>query len=62
MSESEYEDLVSDDKLIMEENRKKAVLAYPVVFLAVSGQVMDGLATWIGIDYFGYEEKHLLSA
>ena len=62
MSESEYEDLVSDDKLIMEENRKKAVLAYPVVFLAVSGQIMDGLATWIGIDYFGYEEKHLLSA
>ena len=62
MSESEYENLVSDDKLIMEENRKKAVLAYPVVFLAVSGQVMDGLATWIGIDYFGYEEKHLLSA
>ena len=62
MSESEYEDLVSDDKVIMEENRKKAVLAYPVVFLAVSGQVMDGLATWIGIDYFGYEEKHLLSA
>lgn len=62
MSESEYDDLVSDDKLIMEENRKKAVLAYPVVFLAVSGQVMDGLATWIGIDYFGYEEKHLLSA
>ncbi len=62
MSESEYENLVSDDKLIMEENRKKAVLAYPVVFLAVSGQIMDGLATWIGIDYFGYEEKHLLSA
>lgn len=62
MSESEYEDLVSDDKLIIEENRKKAVLAYPVVFLAVSGQIMDGLATWIGIDYFGYEEKHLLSA
>ena len=62
MSESEYDDLVSDDKLIMEENRKKAVLAYPVVFLAVSGQVLDGLATWIGIDYFGYEEKHLLSA
>ena len=62
MSESEYENLVSDDKLIMEENSKKAVLAYPVVFLAVSGQIMDGLATWIGIDYFGYEEKHLLSA
>ena len=62
MSESDYEDLVSDDKLLIEENRKKAVLAYPVVFLAVSGQVMDGLATWIGIDYFGYEEKHLLSA
>ena len=62
MSETDYEDLVSVDKTFMEENRKKAVLAYPVVFLSVSGQVMDGLATWIGIEYFGYDEKHLLSA
>ena len=62
MSELEYQNLDSEDKQFIEENRKKAVLAYPVVFLAVSGQVMDGIATWIGIDFFGYEEKHLLSA
>jgi len=62
MSETDYENLVSEDKTFMEENRKKAVLAYPVVFLSVSGQIMDGLATWIGIDYFDYSEKHLLSA
>ena len=62
MSETDYENLVSADKDFMESNRKKAVLAYPVVFLAVSGQVMDGLATWIGIDFFGYDEKHILSA
>jgi len=62
ISETDYENLVSADKDFMESNRKKAVLAYPVVFLAVSGQVMDGLATWIGIDFFGYDEKHILSA
>ena len=62
MSELDYQDLVSEEKTFLEENRNKAVLAYPVVFLSVSGQVMDGLATWIGIEYFGYDEKHLLSA
>ena len=62
ISELDYQDLVSEDKTFVEENRNKAVLAYPVVFLSVSGQVMDGLATWIGIEYFGYDEKHLLSA
>ena len=35
MSETDYENLVSADKDFMESNRKKAVLAYPVVFLAV---------------------------
>ena len=58
ISELDYQDLVSEDKTFVEENRNKAVLAYPVVFLSVSGQVMDGLATWIGIEYFGYDEKH----
>ena len=62
ISELDYQDLVSEDKTFVEENRNKAVLAYPVIFLSVSGQVMDGLATWIGIEYFGYDEKHLLSA
>ena len=37
-------------------------MAQPVVFLAVAGQIMDGLATWIGIDGFpGLGEKHVAS-
>ncbi len=63
MTEDDYEALTdSPQKELLESNRKTAVMAYPVVFLAVSGQILDGLATWIGIDYFGYQEKHLLSA
>jgi uncharacterized membrane protein len=33
-----------------------------VVSLAVAGQLLDGLATGIGIEAFGYSEKHLFSA
>ncbi len=63
MTEDDYDALTdSPHKELLESNRKAAVMAYPVVFLAVSGQILDGLATWIGIDYFGYQEKHLLSA
>lgn len=65
MTENEYLELNSPDKDFIEKLRRKAIGAYPVVFLAVSGQLLDGLATWIGIDPifgFGYEEKHVLSA
>ena len=41
----------------IDELRKKAVLASPAVLLPVGGQIGDGIATWIGIDYFGYTEK-----
>ena len=37
-------------------------MASPAVYLAVSGQLLDGLATGIGIQEVGYVEKHLLSA
>ncbi|MFQ3321513.1 MAG: putative membrane protein [Candidatus Thalassarchaeaceae archaeon] len=62
MTEEEYIDLKSDEKDLIEKLRKKAIGAYPVVFLAVAGQLLDGLATWIGIDFFSYSEKHVLSA
>ena len=64
MTEDDYQMLPesSSEKEILEKHRKSAAMAYPVVFLAVSGQVLDGLATWIGIEYFGYQEKHLVSA
>ena len=64
MTEEDYLELPEffPEKELLEKHRNSAAMAYPVVFLAVSGQVLDGLATWIGIDYFGYQEKHLLSA
>lgn len=62
MTEEQYDELESSDKDLIESLRKKAVLASPVVFLAVAGQLLDGLATGIGIEAFGYSEKHLFSA
>ncbi|HIL44435.1 MAG TPA: DUF63 family protein [Candidatus Poseidoniales archaeon] len=62
MTEEQYEILESSDKELIESLRKKAVLASPVVSLAVAGQLLDGLATGIGIEAFGYSEKHLFSA
>ncbi len=61
MTEEQYEVLESSDKDLIESLRKKAVLASPVVSLAVAGQLLDGLATGIGIEAFRYSEKHLLS-
>lgn len=62
MTEEDYIALASPDKDLIEEHRKKAIGASPVVFLAVAGQLLDGLATWIGIDFFNYREKHVFSA
>jgi hypothetical protein len=62
MNEDEYLASESKEKDLIESLRLKATMAYPVVFLPVAGQVLDGLATWIGIDGFpGYGEKHVLS-
>ncbi len=65
MSDEEYRNSSADDlpeKGIIEPLRSRAIMAQPLVFLAVAGQVMDGLATWIGIDGFpGLGEKHVAS-
>ena len=61
MKEDEYLELESDQKNLIESLRLKATMAYPVAFLPVAGQLMEGVATYIGIDFFGYTEKHIVS-
>ena len=61
MNEEQYEQSESSEKDLMEKLRSKAVFASPVVFLAVAGQILDGIATAIGLEYLGYSEKHVLS-
>ncbi len=61
MNEDEYMALESEQKTLIESLRLKATMAYPVAFLPVAGQLMDGIATYIGIDFFGYTEKHIVS-
>ena len=39
----------------------KALLAHPMVLGMVFGQLADGFATMMGIDFFGYGEKHPVS-
>ena len=39
----------------------RGILATPMVAGMLFGQLCDGLATMVGIDYFGYSEKHPLS-
>ena len=38
----------------------KGMAATGFVILPVLGQVIDGFATWVGIDFLNYEEKHVL--
>ena len=61
MTENEYLEINSPDKELIEKLRWKAVMSYPIVFLAVSGQILDGLATFVGLEYLGYSEKHVVS-
>ena len=62
MTENEYEEWESEEKDIIENLRLKAVMASPVVSLAVAGQFLDGIATAIGISEFSYTEKHVFSS
>ena len=62
MTDEEYRTTTFPEKEVIEPLRLRAVMAQPLVYLAVAGQVMDGLATWIGIDGFpGLGEKHVVS-
>ena len=61
MTEDDYLESQSPEKDLMEKYRTRAAFASPVVFLAVAGQILDGIATAIGLEYLGYTEKHVLS-
>tara|TARA_B100000686_G_C16795938_1_gene982352 strand:+ start:927 stop:2258 length:1332 start_codon:yes stop_codon:yes gene_type:complete len=63
MTDEDYGKLTdSEDKDLIEDLRTRATMAQPLVFLAVAGQLMDGIATWVGIDGFpGLSEKHVVS-
>ena len=39
----------------------RATLGLPIVLLAMYGQMVDGLATSVGLENYGYGEKHVLS-
>jgi uncharacterized membrane protein len=45
----------------MEALTPRAVLGLPIVLLAMYGQMVDGLATSVGLENYGYGEKHVLS-
>ncbi len=50
MTEEQYDELESSDKDLIESLRKKAVLASPVVFLAVAGQLLEVFPDALGRD------------
>jgi uncharacterized membrane protein len=45
----------------MESLTPRAILGLPIVLLAMYGQMVDGLATSVGLENYGYGEKHVLS-
>jgi hypothetical protein len=53
------EEMVRDHPI--EKLSNNALLASPMVIAMVFGQLVDGFATMMGIDFFGYGEKHPVS-
>lgn len=49
------------DKHPIEMLSNKALMTSPMVLAMVFGQLVDGFATMMGIDFFGYGEKHPVS-
>jgi uncharacterized membrane protein len=45
----------------METLTPRAILGLPIILLAMYGQVVDGFATSVGLENYGYGEKHVLS-
>ncbi len=62
ISLDDWEELRTQAHDLMERLAPRAILASPLVALAMMGEVVDGLATYIGLDHFGYTEKHVASA
>jgi len=61
MTLDEWESLEGNEFEEYEKVVKQAAFATPIVLLAVYGQLVDGFASWLGVDIFGYSEKHVLS-
>jgi len=61
ISLAQWEAFEGDEHEAREGLIRRAAFATPVVLLAFYGQLVDGMASWIGVDIFGYSEKHVLS-
>ena len=57
----EWEGFEGQDHEAHEKLVRRAAFSTPIVLLAVYGQLVDGFASWVGVDIFGYSEKHVLS-
>jgi len=58
----EWEDHESEEKDRIESLTGRAMLASPLTLTFTFGQLCDGLATWIGVDFGNYSEKHVLGS
>ncbi len=61
VSLAQWEAFEGDEHEAREALIRRAAFATPMVLLAFYGQLVDGMASWIGVDIFGYSEKHVLS-
>ena len=57
---AEWEKHKSPEKDEIESLMTKAMIASPLTLAFTFGQLCDGLATWIGVDFGPYKEKHVL--
>ena len=62
VSIEEWEKMSKEDKGILEELSPRAILASPLTLAFTFGQLCDGIATWLGVDFFNYSEKHVVGA
>ena len=56
----EWEEHKGPEKDEIEGLMSKAMIASPLTLAFTFGQLCDGLATWIGVDFGNYKEKHVL--
>tara|TARA_B100000945_G_scaffold321451_2_gene336104 strand:+ start:104 stop:1405 length:1302 start_codon:yes stop_codon:yes gene_type:complete len=57
---AEWEKHKGPEKDEIESLMSKAMVASPLTLAFTFGQLCDGLATWIGVDFGPYKEKHVL--
>jgi uncharacterized membrane protein len=59
---NQWENFEGEEHEAHEKLVRRAAFSTPIVLLAVYGQLVDGFASWVGVDIFGYSEKHVLSS